>query len=86
MTESTADKFCRVLAMLQVIKPGIEDPLRHQKRNVRNIAFQLIDNALTQAEQLAWVANDMAETISEDSRGGSITSPGATSSDERGQT
>lgn len=63
MSDSTADRFCRVFAKLQAIDPGLEEPMRHQMRAIRNAAIQVIDNALSQAEQLAWAAEELPEAV-----------------------
>jgi len=56
---STADTFIRVMGKLREIDPDTSEPMRHQMRRLKTIANDLIDNALRQAEQIAWQALDL---------------------------
>jgi len=57
--ESICDRFIGVMAMLRSIDPGNDEPMRHAMRSQRRLAEQLIDNAIRQAFELAWLAKDM---------------------------
>jgi hypothetical protein len=60
--ESTADRFIAVMAKIKAIDPSLDEPMRHQMRALKETAIRLIDNAIREAEQLAWLAGDMSET------------------------
>jgi hypothetical protein len=65
MSESTADRFIRVMAKLRAIDPSNDEPMRHHMRTIRDTAEALIEVALAQAERLAWAANDGAKSHKE---------------------
>jgi hypothetical protein len=56
---SICDRFIEVMAMLRSIDPGNDEPMRHAIRSQRRIAEQLIDDAIRQAFELAWLAKDI---------------------------
>lgn len=61
MSDSTADRFIRVMAKLNEIEPDLSEPMRHQMRRLKTVANELIDDALRRAEHIAWQALDLPE-------------------------
>lgn len=59
--KSTCDRFIEVMGMLNAINPDIDEPARHMMRRNRRLAESILDNALRQASELAFAAQDMPE-------------------------
>ena len=59
--KSTCDRFIEVMGMLRSINPDTDEPARHMMRRNRQLAENIIDNALRQACELAFAAQDMPE-------------------------
>lgn len=61
--KSLADRFIEVMALIHSIDPSNDEPARHIMRRNRRMAEQLIDNALRQAFELAYQAQDMPAEV-----------------------
>ena len=60
---SLSDQFIDTMAALRAIDPDNDEPARHQMRQLRMYAEQIIGNALTQAYSLAYLAKDMQREV-----------------------
>ena len=59
--QSTCDRFIEVMATLRAIDPDTDEPARHMMRRNRQLAESILDNALRQASELAFAAQNMPE-------------------------
>lgn len=65
--ESTADRFIDVMAKIKDLEKltSNEEPMRHEIRQMRQVANQILDDAITHANRIVDTAKSVHETVKE---------------------